>query len=183
MDGRRAWPRSDRRRAALLLAAGSAAVVLAGCGGTSPQRSASTAIASDASAAVDASAPTPTATTRYAAIADESLPPDRSYDTVMDSDHGLLTVTYNSGSNTKQTLVVNFLTDPTCVPGTRIWAVIDSAVSGAVQSGGSPYRVGGAYPQLLLSHCGVAETRFAGQYWAADRPLGGSNAPKGWDNP
>jgi hypothetical protein len=101
----------------------------------------------------------------------------------MDSEHGLLTVTYNSGSNPNQTLVVDFLTDPTCEPGTRIWAVIDGAVSGAGESGNSPWRAGVAYPHWLYTHCGVAETRFAGQYWATDTPLGGYDAPAGWDNP
>jgi hypothetical protein len=92
-------------------------------------------------------------------------------------------VTYNSGRNPNETPVVDFLTDPTCVPGTRIWAVIDGAVSDAVVDGNSPWRVGVGYPHTLLTHCGVAETRFAGQYWATADPLGGYSAPNGWENP
>jgi hypothetical protein len=43
--------------------------------------------------------------------------------------------------------------------------------------------VGGDYPHALYTHGGATETRFAGRYWVADRPLGGRDAPTGWDNP
>ena len=196
MPGRFASARGGRRPVAVV-AAGAAAVLLgvAGCAGSGgvqepigAARSSKAPAGSSSSTAGDAPVTDPVdvespAPTQCSAIADESLPKDRSLDTVMDAQQGLLTVTYNSGTDPNETLAVEFLTDPTCLPGTRIWAVIDGAVSGAVQSGHSPYQLDVDYPHALYTHCGVAETRFAGQNWVTKRPLGNGDAPPGWDNP
>ena len=48
-----------------------------------------------------------------------------------------------------------------------------------------PVPEGRAYPHDLLTHCGIRETRFAGEYWVTSPELhdGSHNPPAGWDNP
>ena len=45
--------------------------------------------------------------------------------------------------------------------------------------------VGRKYSHVLYTHCGIRETRFAGQYWVTTPELhdGAHNPPPGWDNP
>jgi hypothetical protein len=67
--------------------------------------------------------------TRCSTLKDSDLPRDTSYDTNLDRDRGLVTLTFSTGGGVDRRLTVDYVRDAACTePGRRIGEIIDGAL-------------------------------------------------------